>query len=71
MAYQPEPEDGSEPDVEAMAAARRFWHKKALDAAFAGDPLAGSLMALEQVAEPYFLGLDYDPDDSDLQDLED
>jgi hypothetical protein len=59
-------EDGNEPDVEAMASARKFFHAKVVDAAFRGDSLAASLLALEHVAEPFLVSPDYDDDDSDL-----
>ena len=32
-----------------------------------GCPLAGATLALEHLAEPFYLGLDIDPDDSDME----
>lgn len=45
---------------------RRVAVQMTTDAAFQGNSLAGSLMALELLAEPFYLGLDTDPDDSDM-----
>lgn len=53
-------------NCEDIVKARKVAMDMACDAAFRGDSLAGSLMALEHYAEPYFLGLDEDEDDSDM-----
>lgn len=53
-------------DYEETLANRRVAIQMAREAALRGDPLAGSLAALELMAEPFFLGIDEDEDDSDL-----
>lgn len=40
--------------------------RMARDAAARGDSLAGMLSELERSAAPFFLGIDEDPDDSDM-----
>jgi hypothetical protein len=66
----PEPEDGNEQDLEAVAKSRRWWRERARDAAMRGNGICGALFALEALAEPFFLGLDSDPDESDFDDME-
>jgi hypothetical protein len=34
----------------------------------ADDPICGLSASLEALADPFYLGLDYDPDDSDADD---
>jgi hypothetical protein len=53
-------------DLDETMRNRKAAMEMAREAAFRGDPLAGSLFALEHLAEPFFLGVDEDPDDSDL-----
>lgn len=38
----------------------------ARDAASQGNTIAGMLSEIERLAEPFFLGLETDPDDSDM-----
>ena len=45
---------------------REIARKIASDAASKGDPIAGALAALENIAAPFYLGIDSDEDDSDL-----
>ncbi len=45
---------------------RRIAREAANDAASRGDPIAGQLEALEFLAAPYYLGLDSDENDEDL-----
>lgn len=46
--------------------ARKAAVKMAREEASQGDPLAGMLSNLELLASPFFLGIDEDADDSDL-----
>ncbi len=57
-----EPDD----DVDETTANRKVARKMASDAASRGDPLAGALADLENLAQPFYLGLDADDDSSDL-----
>jgi hypothetical protein len=57
-------------DSEARAASRRWFHERARDAAMRGDGICGALFALEQLAEPFFLGQDHDEDEQDFEDME-
>jgi hypothetical protein len=59
-------EDGEGQPIDEIMKARRIARKRVNDAASRGDPIAGALEALEHLAEPFFLGVDEDPDDSDL-----
>ncbi len=45
---------------------RAIARKRANDAASRGDPIAGAMEALEALAEPFYLGLDSDANDEDL-----
>jgi hypothetical protein len=53
-------------DVSDVFEARKKAIQAASDAASAGDPIAGMLADLENLAQPFYLGLDCDEDDSDL-----
>lgn len=66
MIYEPEPEDGCEPDVEARASSRCWFMEQANIAAHRGNGIAGALFALEHSAQSFFLGMDYDDDEEDL-----
>jgi hypothetical protein len=60
------PHDRTYEDIEEIMQARKIAMDMVRDAALRGDPEAGSLLALEALAEPFFLGVDEDPDDSDM-----
>lgn len=45
---------------------RRLARRMVNEAASKGNPIAGMLEALESLAAPFFLGVDEDPDDSDM-----
>ena len=45
---------------------RKIARRLAGDAASHGDPIAGMLAELENVAAPFFLGVDEDHDSSDM-----
>lgn len=45
---------------------REIAKKRVRDALAKGDKLAGMLADLENIASPFFLGTDADPDDSDI-----
>lgn len=59
-----EPDDPN--DIDDTMRNRRIARKQAGDAASRGDPVAGMLSEMENVAAPFFLGVDEDPDSSDL-----
>lgn len=69
MRYEQDPEDGDEVDIEQVASTRRWLmnecRNRAGDGTDVGD-LCGMLMAEELAASPYFLGLDYSDDYSDI-----
>ncbi len=67
---QPEREDGDGVDEgrEDTAKARRFLRKKVSENMLR-DPLYGMLADLENAASPFYLGLDYDEDTSDVDDM--
>ena len=54
-----------DPQVTSVEAIKKAM-KRISDSASKGDDLCGMLMALENDAAPYFLGVDQDDDDSDL-----
>jgi len=58
--------DSTYDHIYETVAARRDAIAMARDAASRGDSLAGMLSELERLAEPFYLGIDEDPDDSDL-----
>lgn len=53
-------------DAEETICNRKIAVRMAREAAGRGDSLAGMLSELERSAAPFFLGLDEDPDDSDM-----
>jgi hypothetical protein len=59
--------DGEEVDIDDIMRNRRIAREAVNRAASRGDKLCGMLEALEHLAQPFFLGVDEDPDDSDLQ----
>jgi len=54
-------------DHDDVIANRRIAVQWANDAASRGHPLAGALASLELASSPFYLGIDEDSDDSDLQ----
>lgn len=53
-------------DIGDVMLSRKIARKMAGNAASRGDPLAGVLAELENSAAVFFLGIDEDPDGSDL-----
>jgi len=54
-------------DIEEIAASRRIARRMMNEAASKGDALAGMAEALEHLAEPFYLGDEYNDDASDLE----
>jgi predicted Holliday junction resolvase-like endonuclease len=64
-----EREDGDNYDADREAATKaRQWLRRQVDESRSRTlrSMVGDLRQLEQLAEPFFLGLDYDPDLSDV-----
>lgn len=53
-------------DIDETMKNRKIARKLAGDAASQGDPIAGALAELENIAAPFFLGVDEDPNSEDL-----
>lgn len=66
MSDERDEDEYPERDAYDVMRARRNAVQMARDAAARGDPLAGMLSELERAASPFFLGIDEDPDDSDM-----
>lgn len=64
----PEVQADREERLEETMKSRAWMLKIARDAAIRGDGICGALFALEGLAAGYYLGLDSDSDDSDLED---
>lgn len=55
-------------ELEEAIANRKAARQMAIDAAIQGDGICGALFALESLAEPFYLGLDYSDDIPDEDD---
>ncbi len=53
-------------DIDTTMENRRIAGQSASDAAARGEPTAGQLADLENLATPFFLGVDEDEDSSDM-----
>ena len=53
-------------DIDETIANRKLARKLAGDAASKGDPIAGALAELENIASPFYLGVDSNENSEDL-----
>ncbi len=60
-----EPDEFDE-DIEVTIANRKIAMRMSSKAASAGCPIAGALADLENISQPFYLGLDADADSSDM-----
>lgn len=53
-------------DIDEIIENRKIARRMASDAASKGDPIAGALAELENIAAPFYLGIDADENPDDL-----
>lgn len=66
--YPTEPEDGDPPKIDEATKARK-WLREEVAKRVTADPLFGALAEIELVASPFYLGLDYDQDCDDVDEM--
>lgn len=67
-----EREDGDNREQDEVAAQQaRKWLRREVSKSMGRDPLYGMLADLELAASPFFLGMDYDSDLDDVDEMED